>query len=207
MALMELTRDIYNVAPFLDSYQPLTEIPLAHCGTVWTDLASSQEYLLIVDQMLWFGTSLPHSLISPNQIHTYGIPVYDDPYYSPCGFGINSEQAFIPFNTMGTIIHFKSRVPSDWEKMHLPVILLTDVTWNLNEEVMQYKGWSKEESEMRTIRSLTSGINKRLVCSVSSPQTKMRSETDIALANISCVYDAKSLCNQLIAAVNITTTY
>ena len=71
---------------------------------------------------------------------------------------------------------------------------------------MQYKGWSKEETEMCTIHSLTSGINKRLVCSVSA-QTTMHSETDITLANISCVYDAKSLCNWLTAAVNITITY
>ena len=127
-ALMELTGDICNVTPFLDSYQPLMEIPLVCCGTVWTDPDSSQEYLLIADQMLWFGTSLPYSLINPNQICAYGILVYDDPYYSPCGFGIDSEQAFIPFDTMGTIIHFESRVPSDWKKMHLPVILLTDVT-------------------------------------------------------------------------------
>ena len=144
--------------------------------------------------------------INSNQIHAYGIPVYDDPYYLPHGFGINSEQAFIPFDTTGTIIHFESRVPSDWEKMHLPVILLTDATWNLSEEVMRYKGWSKEENEMLTICSLTSGINKRLVCSVSA-QTTMHSETDITLTYISCVYDAKSLCNWLIAAVNIATTY
>lgn len=35
--IMELTGDVCEVTPFLDSYKPTKEIPLARCGTVWTD--------------------------------------------------------------------------------------------------------------------------------------------------------------------------
>jgi hypothetical protein len=77
---MELTGKIYDVNPFLASYQPVQEIPLARCCTVWTYQNTSMEYLLIADQMLWFGTLLLNSLINPNQIRSYGILVNDDPF-------------------------------------------------------------------------------------------------------------------------------
>ena len=95
-----------------------------------------QDYLLVGDQMLWFGETLGHSLINPNQIHANGIPVYDDPFDHSNAFGVASDTVFIPFDTTGTIVHFKSRVPNDWEAKHLPVILHTGETWNPSEEVM-----------------------------------------------------------------------
>eukprot|EP00957_Ditylum_brightwellii_P099791 7601729-Ditylum_brightwellii.AAC.1 len=56
------------------------EVPLAKCATVFTDKDDGAEMLLMVDQMLWFGTQLPHSLINPNQIRAYGIPINDNPF-------------------------------------------------------------------------------------------------------------------------------
>jgi hypothetical protein len=72
-SLMELTGEVCNVNPFLDLYQLISEIPVAQCCTVWTDQHNSMEYLLVRDQMLWFGTLLPNSLINPNQLHAYGL--------------------------------------------------------------------------------------------------------------------------------------
>jgi hypothetical protein len=72
---MELTGEICEVSPFLESYQPVVqEIPVARCSTIWTfDQTNSMEYLLIGDQMLWFGTLLPNLLINPNQMRAYGL--------------------------------------------------------------------------------------------------------------------------------------
>ena len=80
--------------------------------------------------MLWFGTSLTHSLINPNQMRANHIEVFDDPYQKNSSFGIETEQDFIPFDTTGTIVHFESRTPSDWEKTHLPIIVLTANHWD-----------------------------------------------------------------------------
>ena len=57
--------------------------------------------------MLWFGDLLPNSLINPNQVRAYGIDVNDDLFSSTRQFGINNETAFIPFDTMGTVVYFK----------------------------------------------------------------------------------------------------
>jgi hypothetical protein len=49
-ALIELTNQVCEVTPFLDSYEPITEVPLARCGTVWSYPTSTQDYPLVGDQ-------------------------------------------------------------------------------------------------------------------------------------------------------------
>ena len=146
-ALMELTGEVCEVTPFLDSYEPITEIPLARCGTVWTDPLTTQDYLLVGDQMLWFGSQLSNSLLNPNQIRAYGVGVFDNPFDPNTNFGVASDEAFIPFDTKGTIIYFESRVPNEWELSHLPVILLTGEIWNPSDEI-----WRKKYEKQENIR-------------------------------------------------------
>jgi hypothetical protein len=143
-SLMELTSEVYNVNPFLDSYQPIQEIPVARCCTVWTNQDDSVKCLLVGDQMLWFGAQLPHTLINLNQLCAYQIDVNDDPFDSTRNFGIDSKQVLIPFNTTGTIVHFESRTPTEWEKTHLPVILITSDVWNPTKEVLRLERHSRE---------------------------------------------------------------
>ena len=107
--IMETSGLICEVTPFLDSYEPVKEVLVARYCTVWTSQDSGREYLLVGDQMLWFGTQMDHSLINPNQIREYGTPVGDDPF-NASEFGIDAHEAFIPFDTTGTIVHFESRV-------------------------------------------------------------------------------------------------
>jgi hypothetical protein len=99
------------------------------CGTVWTSPNTGHEYLLVGDQMLWFRSQMDHSLINPNQIHEYGIPVYDNTF-SQSQIGIDCNDDFIPFNTTGTIVYFETHVPTDWETCNLPIIMLTGEDWD-----------------------------------------------------------------------------
>jgi hypothetical protein len=110
--------------------------------------------------MLLFSTLLPNSLINPNQIWAYGLTVNDDPFNMTCFFGIDTDQSVIPFNTMGTVVHFKSRVPTEWEKMHLLIILITNEEWNPSQEVLRPANSSRESMKMRTVHSLTSGMTR-----------------------------------------------
>ncbi len=126
---MEFTGDICEVTPFLDSYKPVTEIPVARCGMVWTCWETGTEYLLVCDQMLWFGTTLQQSLLNPNQNQAYGIEVNDNPFQAT-GLGIESNEVFIPFDTMGMIVHIETCAPTDWEQKHLPIILLMADHWD-----------------------------------------------------------------------------
>ena len=96
---------------------------MARCCTVWTD-DEGKEYLLVGDEVLWFGTALENSLINPNHIHDFGLSINDNSFNAN-ELGIISEELFIPFDTSGTVVHFESRMPTEWETTNLPVILIT----------------------------------------------------------------------------------
>ena len=92
-----------KVSPFLDSYKLTNNVPVARCGMVWTDKALGQDYLLVTDQKLFFGTALQHSLINPNQVRAYGIDVNDNPFDTDVPFGIDCNEVFIPLNAHGMV--------------------------------------------------------------------------------------------------------
>jgi hypothetical protein len=139
--LLDFTNEVCEVTPFLDSYEPVKEVMVTRCGTVWTSPITGREYLLVGDQMLWFGSQMDHSLINPNQIHEYGIPVYDNPF-SQSQFGIDCNDDFI--------VYFESRMPTDWKMRNLPIIMLTGEDWD-PVNVGFGNGRSREQAEMRTI--------------------------------------------------------
>ena len=69
---MHYTGEICKVSPFLNTYAPVKDIPVAWCCTVCTD-DEGKEYLLVGDEMLWFGKGLENLLINPNNIRAYGL--------------------------------------------------------------------------------------------------------------------------------------
>ncbi len=62
--LLDFTNKVCKVTPFLDSYEPVKEVIVARCGTVWMSPNTGHEYLLVGDKMLWFGSQMDHSLIN-----------------------------------------------------------------------------------------------------------------------------------------------
>jgi len=207
--ILDTTDEVCEVTPFLDSYKPVKAVMVARCGTVWTSPDTGREYLLVGDQMLWFGSQMEHSLINPNQIREYGVPVYDDPY-SNSHFGIDGNETFIPFNTTGTIVYFESRVPTDWEMRNLPIIMLTSEEWD-PVNVGLGSGRSIEANEMRTIRALESGIPKRKMAAMKQRELNSRveqyGEVKCELGKISLTFNEKTFCKRLIGSVNIATAH
>ena len=78
-APMHYTGDICEVFPLLNTYTTVQERSVARCCTEWID-DEGKEYLLVGDEMLWFGTTLENSLINPNNIRSYGLSINDDPF-------------------------------------------------------------------------------------------------------------------------------
>ena len=125
---LHFTGEIFEVSPFLNIYAPVQEIPVARCCTVWTD-DEGKEYLLVGDEMLWFGTALENSLINPNQIRACGLSINNYPFNAN-GFVIDTEELFISLDTTGMVVHFESCVPTEWETKHSSVILITADSWD-----------------------------------------------------------------------------
>jgi hypothetical protein len=107
---------------------------------------------------------------------------------------------------MGTIVYFESRVPTEWEKTHLPVILLTSDTWDPKEEVLCPGRKSQEHREMQAIRSLTCHI-RSVSKEESKAQIEKNGEVETQLGAISCIYNSKDFCERIISMVNIATVH
>jgi hypothetical protein len=79
----------------------------------------------------------------------------------------------------------------------LPVVLLTGEEWNPSEEVLRPSRLTKEDAEMRSIKSLMTW----------QVDGKTHGETDAELGKISRVYYEKEFRDGLVSAVQVATTY
>jgi hypothetical protein len=152
---------------------------------------------------------MDHSLINPNQIREYGIPVYDNPF-SQSQFGIDCNDDFIPVNTTETIVYFESCVPTEWETRNLPIIMLTGEDWD-PVNIGFGNGRSREQAEMRTIRSLETGVTKRKMAPMKQREMDSRIEqwgqVEQELSKLSSTLHEKTFCKRLIGSVNVATAY
>ena len=123
--------------------------------------------------MLLFRTALENSLINPNHIRAYGFSINDYPFNSN-ELGIDAEELFVLFDTTGTVVHFDSRVPTEWETTNLPVILITEDSWDPKTVYMSASKRSQEDVEMRTISSLTSSMSKQAISAILRYQSNSR---------------------------------
>ena len=169
-----------------------------------------KEYLLVGDEMLWFRNTLADSLINPNQLREYGLLVKYDPFNAN-EFGIDADEDFIQFDTKGTIVYFNSRVPTDWQTTHLPVIPLTADTWDPKTVNLSSGHLSHEEAEMRIVCSLTSGTKRRTISAVRQEQSfsiQVRfGQVEHQLMKISSTFNERTFCKRLIGKINTVYTY
>jgi hypothetical protein len=177
--VVEFTGEYCDVSPFSSTYQPLKNVPVAKCATVYTCNTTGATVLLVADQVLWFGSSLGTSLINPHQLRAYGLSVCDDPWDPHRILGIDTDEIHIPFYSHGTNLYFESRSPSTQELDTLPSVFISGPRWNPN------------DVEMPT-RSVSVYATNRNTCVVSHRDT-FASEPERLLANISPVYNTRAL--------------
>ena len=106
---------------------------VARVATAWKD-GNGATHILVVNEALYFGSEMDHSLINPNQIRHFGITVNDNPYNPVADLGIDHGACFVPFKTEGSTVFFETYVPSDEELEQCPHVILTDgdLEWDPN---------------------------------------------------------------------------
>ena len=124
-----MTADVYA---YDKEIVPLNDVPIVSGATAWDDTASGQVFILVINEALYYGTKLDHSLIKPNQIRAYGVPFWDNPYDKERGLTIEVDDTVnIQMNTMGTKIQFETRSPKNKELRKCPKLNLTGKNeWN-----------------------------------------------------------------------------
>jgi hypothetical protein len=69
-----------DVYAYDKSYKPQEGIPIVTGGTGYDDSTTGSIYILVFNEALYYGTKLDHSLINPDQVRSYGIGFWDNPF-------------------------------------------------------------------------------------------------------------------------------
>ena len=119
---------------YIKDIAPIFGVPIVSGATVWDDPVTGQTYILVINEGLYYGNKMYHSLINPNQIRAYGIPLWDNAYdLSRNGeLSIELDEAVkVQMKTQGTKIIFESRAPTKQELKGCTKIYLTSKKeWN-----------------------------------------------------------------------------
>jgi hypothetical protein len=84
-----------------------------------------------VNEGLWFGDKLQHTLLNPNQLQYSGVLVADNPFNPVEPLSIIHDDVTIPLSISGTNIFIETTTPTQSELDHCPHIHLTcDSKWN-----------------------------------------------------------------------------
>ena len=77
--LLSTTGQLCDVKGFHNSYKEITNVPVDRYATSVVHDGGTV-YIIILNEDLLFGKSMYHSLINPNQIRSFGIPLSNDPF-------------------------------------------------------------------------------------------------------------------------------
>ena len=101
-------------------------------ATAYDDPITNTTYILVVNEGLYYGSKLSHSLFNPNQLRAHGIKYWDNPFDTRHSLTINIPDTLtIPLQTRGTKILFDTRSPTAHELETCPHIELTGAEpWN-----------------------------------------------------------------------------
>ena len=127
-----------TVYSFSDEREPFGKIPIASIGTAWTSEKTGETFVLVFNEALYFGDRLPHSLLCPNQLRSYGAVVQDCPQQfdrkSNHSISIAEDNFSVPLEMDGVISFFESHRPSEDELRNCKRMVFTsDSTWQPND--------------------------------------------------------------------------
>jgi hypothetical protein len=123
------TADVYA---YDTSIKPIENVPIVSGATAYDDPVSGMTYILVFNEALYYGDKLDHTLINPNQVRSYGIPFWDNPFDPARSLSIDVNDDFhIPLRTFGTKLLFTTRVPTPHELATCEHVQMTSaVPWN-----------------------------------------------------------------------------
>ena len=134
--------DVYGYLGDRDS--PLKDVPIVTAATAYTCPQNGITYILIFNEVLWYGGRMDHSLINPNQLRHYGLGFWDNPYDPVRKLQIDTnDDLVIPLQAQGTKLYFESRVPTRQELSECARITMSSP-----------EPWNPKEVHMKQVQTL-----------------------------------------------------
>jgi hypothetical protein len=121
-----------SVSPFIGEYAPLEDVPVASVATAYDNPVDGSTIVLVINEALYFGDRMSHSLLCPNQLRDFGIIVNDTPscYDRSSSFSIVLPDSDIemPLLMRGVISYIETRKPTEEELLKCERYELTSAT-------------------------------------------------------------------------------
>jgi hypothetical protein len=142
---------------FHNDLSPIKNVPIATVATAWSNQHTGESFILIIHEALYFGSSLDHSLVNPNQLRAHGLIVHDNPYEPDpersMGIMITDHKK-LPFRSDGSTIYFTTWFPSEEElDTFQHVILMSDLPWDPQALIMPYGDHAEQGSMLGDVEA------------------------------------------------------
>jgi hypothetical protein len=130
--ILQYTGKECDVTPYREDYESIKGVPIVNAATAWQSPHTGQTYILVLNESLWMGDSMDHSLINPNQLRHFGTRVQDDPTSSyPLSVITEDNEFCMELSMEGTIVYANTHSPSEYELNTCPHINLSSPQpWN-----------------------------------------------------------------------------
>jgi ribosomal protein L31E len=191
------------VSPFLGEYEEQEDVKICTALTAVTLQDTGETIIIRFGQALDFTSKLEKTLVNPNQLRAFGVPVCDDPTdpFRELGIQLDSD-LFLPMSMDGTICGVMTRCPTDEELKTCRIFTVSDVDdWDpariVFDDGCQVKHRYSPLSD-RIVYSFRSNITEPNTNPRLDHESLLGDEYDCALSEISPIYHP----NRLVSAVS-----
>jgi len=146
-----------DVSPYTDAYEAIKSVPIVQAATAHDNLETGETNILILNEAIWMGDQMDHTLVNPNQLRAYGITIQDNPFDAAPIFIATEDQDFtLPLTTRGTVIGVATRTPTAHELQTCPhIVLSSEHEWDPQNVRFPKASRTVEEEVSRTIGAVT----------------------------------------------------
>ena len=151
--IMHFTGKECDVSPYTDTYEAIKSVPIVQAGTAYDNPETGETTILILNEVIWMGDKMDHTLVNPNQLRAYGLNVQDNPFSdSPIFISTEGNEFVLPLSSKGTILGVTTRTPTDNELQTCPhVSLSSEYEWDPQNVRFPKASRTVEEEVSRTI--------------------------------------------------------
>ena len=123
-----------TVSGFSSELVPISNIDVATVATAYTSPVNGRTIILIINECLYFGDRMGHSLLNPNQLQNFGVLVRDVPLQfqesSTHSIFLPGPALDLPLEMEGVISYLYTRKPTQQEMAECEHYVLTsDEPW------------------------------------------------------------------------------
>jgi hypothetical protein len=64
-----------DVSPYTETYEAIKSVPIIQAATAYDNPEAGETTIFILNEAIWMGDKMSHTLVNPNQLRAHGITV------------------------------------------------------------------------------------------------------------------------------------